>query len=430
MRKLLLVLPRNELGYFGKISRSGKAGMVSLSLPTVAANTPPDWEVEIHDARTGPVDYRRAVDLVGITALTAEITSAYAIADGFRKNGTKVVMGGVHVSALPEEALAHADSVVRGEAEAVWPELLRDAEQGKLKPIYQADHLIEMQNLPIPRRQLLDRKLYGSGFNTIQASRGCPFNCSYCAVSAFFGKKYRTRPLDEVIAEIKQFDTKEFFFVDDNITAQPEYAKELFRALLPLKRTWGAQNSINMAKDEELLSLYGRSGGKYAFIGFESLSEKSLKKVNKSWNSPHGYREAIKKIHGARINIIGSFIFGLDDDEPDVFQRTFDFIMDNQIDAAQFHILTPLPGTRLYQEMDQAGRIIERDWARYHTGEVVFTPLKMTREELQQGYFWAYHRTYSMDQVIKRSLRSPRGIVFRFGANFSYRNKALKMPER
>ncbi len=428
MRKLLLILPRNERGYWGKVSAKGKTGFVRLSLPTIAAITPSHWDVEILDARATPVDYNKEVDLVGITAFTAEIPSAYEIADGFRKKGTKVVMGGIHVSALPDEALKHADSVVVGEAEGVWKELLQDLEKGELRTVYRADSLIEMTGMPVPRRELLDREMYVSCFNTIQATRGCPYNCEYCAVTAFFGRKFRTRPVSEVIEDIRGFDTKDFFFVDDNITGKPGYAKELFSALIPLKRVWGGQTSITIAKDEELLSLYAKSGGKYAFIGFETLSEKNLKTMNKSWNSPNAYKEAIKKIHKAGINILGSFILGLDDDGPSVFKKTFDFIMENNIDAAQFHILTPFPGTELYNSFEKEGRIIDRDWAKYHTSEVIFRPRNMSVDELQRGYWWIFRKTYTIGNILRRSLRSRRNIVFRLGMNYSYRRKALRMP--
>ena len=429
MNTLLLVLPRNDRGYWGKVSKKGKTGFVRLSLPTIAAMTPQNWNVEILDSRATPVDYDRKVDLVGITAFTAEIPSAYEIADGFRKKGTKVVMGGIHVSALPEEALQHADSVVMGEAEPVWKELLDDVEQGKLKSIYRSDNLIEMDNMAVPCRELLNRKMYVSCFNTIQASRGCPFNCEFCAVTAFFGRKYRTRPVSDVIDEIKRFDTRDFFFVDDNITGQRSFAKELFQALIPLNRTWGGQTSINIAKDDELLSLYAKSGGKYAFIGFESLSEQNLKKMNKSWNTPDAYKEAIRKIHDAGINILGSFIFGLDEDDTSVFKRTYDFIMENKIDAAQLNILTPFPGTRLYETMKKDGRITDSDWAKYHTSEVIFSPKNMTADELQQGYYALFRKTYTWSSILKRCMRSPRNMTYRIGMNISYRRKAMRMPD-
>ena len=293
-----------------------------MALPTIAGLTPSDWDIEIHDARTTPVDYDRKVGLVGITSYTADITSACEIADGFRSKGVKVVMGGVHVSALPDEARQHADAIVVGEAEAVWERLLRDCEKGELKTIYKSNTLIEMSDMVIPRRDLLNRSMYSS-FYSVQATRGCPFNCEFCTVTAFFGQEFRTRPIDEVVREVKGLESKEFFFIDDN-----------------------------------------------------------LSKISKSLNSPDGYREAIKRIHGVGINIVGSFILGLDGDSPDVFKRTYNFIMENKIDAAQFHILTPFPGTKLYDDMIKDDRITDSDWSKYYTGEVVFKPAKMTAREL------------------------------------------------
>lgn len=426
--KLLLILPKNERGFWGKVSKKGKAGFVRLNLPTIAALTPRDWDVEILDARARPVDYDAKVDVVGITGFTTEMPSAYGIADKFRRKGVKVIMGGVHVSAMPDEALEHADAVIIGEAELVWHKALEDFKRGELKSRYEAGHLCEMKNMAIPRRDLLDRGMYESGFNTLQATRGCPFNCDYCTVTSFFGHEFRVRPVDEVIEEIKGFDTKDFFFVDDNIVGRPRYARELFEKLIPLKVIWGSQASITMAKDTELLNLYAKGGGKYVFIGFESLSQKNLEKIHKGWNSAKGYKEAIKKIHDAGINILGSFVFGLDEDDKTVFKNTFDFIMETGIDAAQFHILTPFPGTVTYSVLEKEGRIIDRDWAKYHTGEVVFQPKGMTIDELQNGYYWIFRNTYTIKNIVKRSLRSPKGITYRIAMNLSYRKKALRMP--
>lgn len=427
-KRLLLVLPRNDRGFWGKVTH-GKAGFVRLSLPTLAGLTPPDWEVVIHDARALPVDYDQKVTLVGITGFTAEIPSAYEIADAFRKRGTPVVLGGVHVSALPDEALEHCDAVVIGEAELVWETLLRDFEQGKLQRRYRGETLCDMQNMCIPRRDLLNREMYVSGFHTLQATRGCPFDCDYCAVTGVFGHEFRTRPVNQVIDEIRSFDSRDFFFVDDNICGNPNYAKDLFRALIPLKKSWGAQTSLTFARDQELLNLYAKSGGRYAFIGFESISADSLANLNKRWNRADAFGETIRKIHDSGINIMGSFIFGLDEDDPGVFQRTFDFIMKHNIDAVQFNILTPFPGTRLFDRMEALGQILHRDWSRYHTSEVVFKPKKMTAEELQQGYFRIYHQTYTLPNILKRSLRSWRGIPYRLIMNLGYRKKAMRMPK-
>jgi radical SAM superfamily enzyme YgiQ (UPF0313 family) len=423
--RLLLVFPKSEAGYWGKV-RHGKAGIVALGLPTVAALTPPGWNVAIHDARVSPVDYEQKIDLVGITGYTAEIPSTYAIADEFRKRGIPVVLGGVHVSALPAEALQHADAVVIGEAEEVWKQLLIDFESGSMQTTYHSDMLCTMEKMKIPRRDLLNRAMYAN-YNTIQATRGCPYDCDYCAVTGVFGRKFRTRPVAEVLDEIRAFDSRDFLFADDNICGQPDYAKELFRALIPLKKKWGGQTSITFAKDDELLRLYAKSGGQYAFIGLESLSQNNLKDINKPWSKAKDYEETISKIHRAGINVIGSFILGLDNDDPSVFRHTLEFVLKNRI-AAQYHILTPLPGTRLYERMEKGQRILERDWSKYHTSEVVFQPVSMTVEELQDGYNWIFRQTYTLPNILKRVFRSWRGIPYRVVVNISYRNKALQMP--
>jgi len=425
--KLLLVMPKSGRSHWGGVSKSGKAGFARLGLTTLAALTPDDWEVEILDARVTPMNYAVDVDLVGVTGLTSEIPSSYEIADGFRAAGVTVVMGGVHVSALPEEALEHSDAVVIGEAERVWAGLLDDFRNGVLKKRYKGK-LCDMKNMAVPRRDLLDRSMYATGFNTLQATRGCPFACEYCAVTAFFGNKFRVRPSGEVIEEIKGLKTKEFMFMDDNIVGRPAFAKELFEKLIPLNLKWGSQASITLAKNKELLELFARSGGRYAFIGFESLSQKNLARMNKGWNSAESYKESIKKIHKAGINVVASFVFGLDEDDASVFQNTYDFIVENHISSAQFHILTPLPGTKTYRQLEEEGRIFDRDWGRYHTGEVVFRPKGMTPEELLNGYHGIYHKFYSVKGVLRRSLRSPHDILRRFAVNMSYRRKALKMP--
>ncbi len=427
-RKLLLVLPRNERGFWGKVTK-GKTGFVRLSLPTLAAITPDDWEVSIHDARAEPVDYNVGADLVGITAFTAETPSAYSIADEFRKRGIPVVLGGVHTSALPEEALEHADAVVVGEAELVWEQLLRDLASGKLQKTYRGTELCDMRNMKIPRRSLLDRKMYVACFNTVQATRGCPYDCNFCAVTGVFGRKFRTRPVSEVVDEIRACDTRDFFFVDDNICGNPAYAKELFQALIPLKKTWGGQTSITFARDDELLDLYAKSGGRYAFIGFESISDDKLAGLNKRWSQAETYGEAIRKIHRAGINILGSFIFGLDGEDISVFRNTLEFIQEHRIDAAEFHVLTPFPGTRLYDTLESEGRIFDRDWSKYHTAEVVFQPKGMSAQELQDGFYEVFRETYSIRNVLKRSFRSWHGITYRLAMNYGYRKKSLRMPK-
>lgn len=427
-KKLLLILPANPRGFWGKV-HSGKAGLIRLSLPTIAALTPSDWDVQIIDSRVQEIDHSIKADLVGLTAFTGEVPYAYAAADRFRKAGIPVVMGGVHVSALPQEALQHADSVVVGEAEYVWKDLLRDLENKRLKPIYHAEQFCDMLNMVAPAYDLMDVKMHGGGY-ALQATRGCPFDCDYCAVTGVFGRTFRMRPVAEVVSAVKAFPGRDFFFLDDNICGNSAYAKELFKAIVPLKKRWGGQTSITFTRDNELLRLYQASGGRYALIGFETITQEGLAGVNKPWNKAAEYAGAVRQIHAAGINILGSFIFGLDGDDISVFDRTLEFIMENNIDAAQFHILTPFPGTRLYDAMKAQNRIIDTDWAKFTTCEVVYTPKNMTPGQLQDGYHRVYRQTYSIPNILKRVLRRfDSGIVYRSAINFSSRNKARRMPK-
>jgi radical SAM superfamily enzyme YgiQ (UPF0313 family) len=427
-KQLLLIIPSNTRGFWGKLHR-GKGGLIRLSLPTIAALTPKDqWDVKILDSRSHEINYGLKPDLVGLTAFTGEVPMAYAIADKFRAKGIKVVIGGIHASALPDEALQHADSVVIGEAEYVWEELLSDLADNKLQPKYRAKILCDMKKMVTPAYELIDKNIY-LGFNALQATRGCPFDCDYCAVTGVFGRTFRMRPVSEVVDAVKSFKGRDFFFLDDNICGNPAYAKELFKALIPLKKRWGGQASITFAKDNELLSLYHKSGGRYALIGFETITQAGLNGVNKEWNRFSEYKEAISRIHKAKINILATFIFGLPEDDISVFDETLRFVNDNMIDSAQFHILTPFPGTRLYEKMSSQGRITNRDWSYYTTTEVVFKPEKMTAQELQDGYYRIYKEAFSLPNVIRRVFRSPFGIAYRAAMNFSSRNKALRMQK-
>lgn len=429
-RKLLLVLPEVRRGFWGTVSKTGKAGFARLSLPVIASLVPDHWEAIIHDARSAPVPYDADVDLVGITAMTMEIDSAYEIAERFRERGKTVVIGGVHASALPDEALEHCNCVVIGEAEGVFRQLLDDFEAGVLKPRYQSDKLVDLAGMPLPRRDLVKNTgVQYTGFHTVQATRGCPFDCEFCSVTTFFGNSFRMRPVNEVIDEIRTFDSRQFFLLDDNIVGNSKYAKELFRALIPLKKVWGTQASITLARDRELLNLYAKSGGRYVFIGFESLGSENLKQINKSWNSLDSYSRAIRRIRKAGICVIGSFIFGLDQDDASVFRNTVDFIMKHKIDVAHMHLLTPFPGTRLYNRMHAEGRIVDFDWSKYNLSEAVIFHPKMTTDEMMAGYYWAWREVYKFKNIFKRSLTSVKGLPYRAAANYSFRRKTQKMPD-
>ena len=423
--KILLVQPKSS-GFMGQISRSGKAGFARITLTTLAALVPPEHEVAIHDARLSEPDYEGDWDLVGFTGMTCEIPHVYEMADRFRVSGKLVVIGGYHASALPEEARAHADIVVVGEAEILWPQIVAEcADGGPRGTVYRNGTFVDMRDMVMPRRDLLDQQMY-TVLNTLQATRGCPHNCEYCAVTKFFGRSYRSRPVAQVVDEIKRRPEKRWMFLDDNLIANPSYAKELFEALIPLGITWGAQASITLARDPELLDLYAAAGGRYAFIGFESISEAALASIRKRFNKPGQYVEDVRQIHRRGITIMGSFIFGLDHDDLGVFRRTVAFVDAARIDIPLYNILTPLPGTVLYEKMEAEGRIHDRNWAHYDICHSVIHPRQMTSEELQNGYYWAVRETYRLPHILRRIIRPDPGWRGRLGASYTYRRKAFR----
>lgn len=365
----------------------------------------------------------RSADLIGISSMTSQAQRAYRLADTFRKMGIPVVMGGIHGSALSKEGIKHADAVVVGEAEGVWPRVIKDIEKGQSKKIYKAEEWLDLSELPPLKMELLNQKLYN--FNCTWTTRGCPFNCSFCSVSRFFGKKFRTRPIKQVIEEIKRMKEKAktdirwkllgkllgktpkipFAFLDDNIIGRVDYARELFRVLIPLNIIWGSQTSINLAtpKNEELLRLAAESGCKILFVGFESVDKSSLDEIGKKVNKPDMYKKATEIFHKYGILVMGAFIFGFDHDDKNSFKRTVEFAEKIKLDFAQFTILTPLPGTRLMDELKESGRITSWDWSNYDLGHVVFEPKGMSSEELAKGHKWAWKRFYSFNSMLKRS---------------------------
>lgn len=388
------------------------------SLPLIAALTPPHHEVRIVDERIEDVNFNEPYDLVGITVMSATAVRAYEIAEEFRRRGVKVVLGGIHPTALPEEAKEHADSVVIGEAEGLWEKVLEDCEQGRLQAFYRRESLPSLSGLPHSRLDLLRGRYLLK--HVFQTTRGCPHGCGFCSVSKFMGRKYRHRPVEKVVEEIQRYSSRFIGFLDDNIVGNPAYSKELFRALVPLQRRWVSQGTLRMAEDEELLKLAAQSGCIALFVGFESVNEENLELMHKSFHRVHQYRRLVERFHEYGIMVIGSFVFGFDEDDPSVFSRTLQFIEEAQIDFAQFSVLTPLPGTEVFEQLKSQGRIFSFDWSKYDFAHVVYYPAKMTPEELQEGYNFVFREFYSIPRIVRRLWRNRRYLQYFLPASLYY----------
>ena len=397
-----------------------KALCPPLGLAMVAALTPPEVEVSLTDENVTVVDFQKETDLVGITALTITAQRAYKIADTFRARGVKVILGGIHPSTLPEEASQHADAVVIGEAEGIWPNLLEDFRTNKLQRVYRQRERPSLLKLPIPRRDLFAKGVYYVT-NIISTTRGCPYSCSFCSVTSFLGHTYRCRPVEEVLKEIETLNQRKLVvFVDDNIVGNPKFAKKLFRALVPYKIKWLAQASVTIARDDELLKLAAASGCQALLIGFETLSPANLVAVGKRVNVVDEYPTVIRKIHSHGIAIHGFFILGLDEDNEDVFDRTVRFAQKMRLESAQFAWPVPYPGTALYESLDKAGRIVTKDWSQYESN-LVFKPKLMSREVLQKGRDWIWCEFYSLPSIWRRVGLARRNLVSIWAVNLHYR---------
>ena len=399
-----------------------------LTLTTLAALTPEDIEVKITDENVEPIDFEEDVDLVGVTGMIMHASRAYQIAERFRQRRIPVVMGGPHASSLPLEVKEHVDAVVIGEAEPVWGGLIEDLKQGCLRPFYKADAFCSMRGFPPPRIDLLRKGAYMT-VNCVQTTRGCPHRCDFCFVTHFFGKTYRCRPVEEVIDEVKRLEGEFLVFVDDNIAGDRQYAKELFTRMRPLKKKWASQASLTLARDPELLRLAAESGCVSLFLGIESLSSKNLAEMNKAFNRVPQFKDAIKTFHDHDIMIVAGFIFGLDHDDEGVFERTLSFCERNRIELPSFFILTPLPGTPLFQKMESEGRLLHKDWTQYNGAEVVFRPQLMTEETLQRGFNWVCKEAYSLGSIAKRVFHPQQRFFTRLLSNVAYRSIARKTPE-
>ncbi len=405
-----------------------------LNLPLLAAYTPSKYNVKIVDESFEKDHYEDDVDVVGITVMTQLASRAYKVADTYRKRGVKVIMGGIHASALPEEALEHADSVVIGEGEGVWPKVLLDAEKGDLKKRYQAEEKITLDGRPLPRYDLYPKtslRSYTPFAYGVETSRGCPYDCDFCSVGLIMGHKYRVRPVNDVIKEIEKNEDPNIFFVDDNLSLNRKKGRELFSRMIPLKRRWVGEGGVSLAEDRELLRLMRRSGCQALLIGFESVQKKTQQSMLKIKNLKIDYKEAMKRFHGEGISILGAFVFGFDHEDKDIFEKTYEFALKNHIELAQLRPMVPYPGTRLYQRLLKENRLFSNKWwlEKGKPRVPLFQPKNMSEEEFSEGMRKLGKYFYSRSAIIKRFFgikpwkRSAANFQLYFGANLAFRKR-------
>lgn len=411
MKKILFVNPTIGNTVFGKMKM---LALPPMGLGVLASRTPERYAVIVIDENVDTLDTGADADLVAVTATTVQAPRAYQILHEFRRRGIPTVMGGIHASVLPGEAALHADTVVTGEADELWPRVLEDYEDKKLKKIYDAGTRPGLENIP-----KIDRSIYSKKYmiHSVQTSRGCPCNCSFCSVTRFNGSKYRFRNLDHVVEEIEELEDRRFFIADDSIVGLGNdgiaHAKNLFARLKGMGRSWGSQVCITIAEHDDLLRDAAEAGANTFYIGFESIDAEALKSVDKKINLRpiiRNYKKTIRKFHDHGIGVIGGFILGTDADTKDVFDKTIEFIHETGIDGSQFTIMTPFPGTRLYDQMRQEGRLLytdyPKDWVRYNAYEAVIRPRNMTVDELIRGWRRVYNETSSPAQSLKRSVKT------------------------
>ena len=411
MPRLLLINPYNTHKQLGSTKATA---WPPLNLPYLAAVTPRNYRIEVIDENIEAFTYREA-DIVGITALTASVYRAYQIAKIYRERGIPTVMGGIHVSMMPEEAMRYCDAVVIGEAEAIWPRVLEDFEGGRLQKQYNGS-FVNLETLPMPRREILRNAYYRWG--SIQTSRGCPMNCKFCSVTAFNGRRFRRRLLDSVIDELQQIPQKWVMLTDDNIIGYGdkdlEWTYAFFTRILEkgIRKYFFTQASIIFGEDKDLVELASRAGLKIVFTGIESVNPKALQSFQKGINLErlrHGrYTELISRVRKAGIVFFCGFVLGNDEDDRSVFQATLEFIQSSHIDVLQVTKPTPLPGTQLWKELQKAGRILDQDfpeaWNQYRLSRLVFKPAQMTIEEVYEGTIYLRKIYHSFWETLKRLL--------------------------
>jgi radical SAM superfamily enzyme YgiQ (UPF0313 family) len=408
--KIRLIQP-SQLDERGKPARLQKLFMPFLTMPTLAGLTPAGVDVAITEDYVEDIDYEEEVDLVGLTAQTCQAPRAYQIADEFRKRGTKTIMGGIHASMCPEEALRHVDSVVVGEAEDLWAGILADAKANELREMYVAADRPDLGAPVIPRFDLLDYSNYvvppfaRTPLLPIQTTRGCPHNCDFCSVARYMGNTIRKKNVAHVIREIEAAKPSRVFFTDDNIIGDPKYARDLFTALKPLRLRWACQMSTRIASHPDLIELAAEAGCHETFIGIESLNDQALRSMHKGFNKSAEFGRMFEQLKNVGILAQASFVFGFDDDTAEDLRRVVERVMTWDVNYLYIFILTPFPGTGTHQKITEQGRILSADWSQYDAMHSVMKFKNMTAESLFECLWDAYGKFYATRSIWKRVWR-------------------------
>jgi radical SAM superfamily enzyme YgiQ (UPF0313 family) len=403
--KLMIIQPtyyRNEADR--SLYKTKKRTLVGLTLPYLAALTPPEWDVELIDEQVMDIDFAAPVDLVAISMWTINSLRAYDIAGTFRQRGIPVIMGGPHTFFHAEEAAAHGDAVAIGEGETLWPLMLDDAANGRLQPIYRADMPHHLKGLPIPRYNLMPLRHYGQiRTYSVQSSRGCPFKCEFCSERFYIGERYRYRPPEEIVDEIKRIKAKNIFFADSMFAGKKEQAMTLMEALIPLKIRWSTLWTTYLCRDQAFMDLTKRSGLLHVNMGMESISQETLAAMNKNFNKVDQYDEILSSLRQRGISYSLNFVFGFDGDKPDVFLSTLHFLERHKVPVAYFYILSPHKGTPLYERMKREGRILDEQVMRRKPGNVCYIkPSYGSAQELEDNVKHMYDAFYNLPSMLRR----------------------------
>lgn len=376
-----------------------------LGLATLAAYLAPDDEIDLQDQHVEKLNLDDRPDLVVIQVYITNAYRAYQMADHYRKMGSYVILGGLHVTSLPLEAAPHADTIFLGPGEDTFPKFLEDFKNKKPQKVYRSA-IRTLEKVPPIRRDLIKRHLYLVP-NSIVVTRGCPHHCSFCYKDAFFegGRTFYTQEVDDALAEIDRLPGRHLYFLDDHLLGNALFGEALFEGMKGMNRLFQGAATVDSILRGNLIEKAAEAGLRSLFVGFETFSPQNLKQSNKKQNLEKDYTKAVNRLHSLGIMINGSFVFGLDEDDKDVFKRTVDWGVKNAITTSTYHILTPYPGTELFRSMEKQDRILTRNWDMYNTRNVVFETKKLTADELTNGYEWAYKQFYKWNNIFEASLK-------------------------